>query len=323
MLTVRDLTKRYGDLQALNGVNFDVREGDVVGFLGPNGAGKSTTMKIVTGYIPATSGLVTVDGLEITRHPIEAKRRIGYLPESTPLYTDMRVREYLTYRARIKGVARRDVASRVDYVMERTLISDRARQLIKTLSKGYRQRVGIADALVASPKLLILDEPTIGLDPNQILQVRNLIKELGQTYTVLLSTHILAEVEMVCDRVIIVARGKIAADDTVKGLVDKHRAAALWVTLRTTDDLDTVEKALRGLAGVLSVSVDAKDEPRAGTHRVRVAYEPAQGADTVSEAVARFAAERGWALSELTPERTTLEQIFHRLTQGQQPEVAA
>lgn len=323
MLTVRDLTKRYGDLQALNGVTFDVREGDVVGFLGPNGAGKSTTMKIVTGYIPATSGLVTVDGLEITRHPIEAKRRIGYLPESTPLYTDMRVREYLTYRARIKGVARRDVTSRVDYVMERTLITDRARQLIKTLSKGYRQRVGIADALVASPKLLILDEPTIGLDPNQILQVRNLIKELGQTYTVLLSTHILAEVEMVCDRVIIVARGKIAADDTVKGLVDQHRAAALRVTLRTPDDLDTVEKALRGIPGVLSVEAPATEEPRAGTHRVRVAHEPAQGAEAISELVAKFASDRGWALSELTPERTTLEQIFHRLTQGQPQEVAA
>jgi ABC-2 type transport system ATP-binding protein len=322
MLTVRDLTKRYGDLQALNGVTFDVREGDVVGFLGPNGAGKSTTMKIVTGYIPATSGLVTVDGLEITRHPIDAKRRIGYLPESTPLYTDMRVREYLTYRARIKGVARRDVARRVDYVMERTLITDRARQLIKTLSKGYRQRVGIADALVASPKLLILDEPTIGLDPNQILQVRELIKELGQTYTVLLSTHILAEVEMVCDRVIIVARGKIAADDTVKGLVDKHRAAAVWVTLRTPDDLDTVEKALRGLPGVLSVSAEEPSAERAGTHRVRVAYEPGLGAEATSEAVAKFAAERGWGLSELAPERTTLEQIFHRLTQSQQ-EVAA
>ncbi|MBX3466653.1 MAG: ATP-binding cassette domain-containing protein [Planctomycetes bacterium] len=322
MLTVRDLHKRYGDLQALNGVSFDVRAGDVVGFLGPNGAGKSTTMKIVTGYIPATSGSVTIDGLDTTRYPIECKRRLGYLPESTPLYGDMRVREYLTFRARLKGVARRDVASRVDYVMERTWLGDRARQLIRTLSKGYRQRVGIADALVSSPKLLILDEPTIGLDPNQIRQVRELIKELGQSHTILLSTHILAEVEMVCDRVIIVARGKIAADDTVEGLVEKHRSNALWVSLRTPDELDKLEKALRALPGVLSADAPPRQEPREGVHRLRLTYDRARAADEVAEQVARVASEMGWPLQELAPERTTLEQIFHRLTQGQQ-EVAA
>lgn len=322
MLSVRDLRKRYGDLQALNGVSFDVREGDVVGFLGPNGAGKSTTMKIVTGYIPASSGSVTIDGLETTRYPIECKRRIGYLPESTPLYGDMRVAEYLTYRARIKGVARRDVASRVGYVMERTWLNDRARQLIRTLSKGYRQRVGIADALVASPKLLILDEPTIGLDPNQIRQVRELIKELGRSHTILLSTHILAEVEMVCDRVIIVARGRIAADDTVQGLVEKHRANGLWVTLRTPDDLDKIEKGLRALPGVLSVEAPAAKEPKVGVQRVRVTHEPGKSVDGLAEDVARLASEMSWSLQELAPERTTLEQIFHRLTQAQQ-EVAA
>lgn len=322
MLSVRDLRKRYGDLQALNGVSFDVREGDVVGFLGPNGAGKSTTMKIVTGYIPATSGTVTIDGLETTRHPIECKRRIGYLPESTPLYGDMRVREYLTFRARIKGVPRRDAARRVDYVMERTWLTDRARQLIRTLSKGYRQRVGIADALVAAPKLLILDEPTIGLDPNQILQVRELIKELGRSHTILLSTHILAEVEMVCDRVIIVARGRIAADDTVQGLVEKHRSNCLWVTLRTPDELDKLEKGLRALPGVLAVEAAAQKEPKVGVHRLRVTHEPGQSIEGVAEQVARLASEMSWSLQELAPERTTLEQIFHRLTQAQQ-EVAA
>jgi ABC-2 type transport system ATP-binding protein len=319
MLTVRDLHKKYGDLNALNGVTFDVGEGDVVGFLGPNGAGKSTTMKIVTGYIPATSGSVHVDGLSVTQYPIETKRRIGYLPESTALYGDMRVREYLTFRARIKGVPRRQVASRVDYVVERTWLGDRTQQLIGTLSKGYRQRVGIADALVASPKLLILDEPTIGLDPNQIRQVRELVKELGQTHTILLSTHILAEVEMVCDRVIIVAHGQIAADDTVGGLTAKHSVNALWVTLRTTDDLDTIEKALRALPGVLSVDPSARDEARPGTQRLRVSLE--RGHEGAAEQIAKLAGDRGWGLAELAPERTTLEQVFQRLTQ--RVEVAA
>lgn len=321
MLTVRDLHKKYGDLQALNGVTFDVAEGDVVGFLGPNGAGKSTTMKIVTGYIPATSGSVHVDGLSITQFPIECKRRIGYLPESTALYGDMRVREYLTFRARIKGVPRREVKSRVDYVVERTWLGDRTQQLIGTLSKGYRQRVGIADALVASPKLLILDEPTIGLDPNQIRQVRELIKELGQTHTILLSTHILAEVEMVCDRVIIVAHGRIAADDTVRGLTAKHSVNALWVALRTKDDLDAIEKALRAVPGVLSVEPprDGAGEARPDVHRLRLSLE--RGQEGVAEQVARLAGERGWGLVELAPERTTLEQVFQRLTQ--RSEVAA
>jgi ABC-2 type transport system ATP-binding protein len=321
MLTVRNLHKRYGDLQAVNDISFDVQRGDVVGFLGPNGAGKSTTMKIITGYIPATSGSVSVDGLETTRYPIDCKRRIGYLPESTPLYGDMRVREYLGFRARIKGVPRREVASRVDYVMERTWLVDRAKQFIKTLSKGYKQRVGIADALVSSPKLLILDEPTIGLDPNQIRQVRDLIKELGQTHTILLSTHILPEVEMVCGRVIIIARGKIAADDTVAGLVDKHRATALQVTLRAAD-ADEVEKALRSIPGVLSAE-PRPGTPEAGLQRLRVGFERATRAEQVSEAVAALAASKGWGLSELAQERTTLEQIFHRLTEGAAPEVAA
>ena len=175
MLSVRDLRKRYGDLTALDGVSFEVEKGDILGFLGPNGAGKSTTMKIVTGFIPPTSGTVTVDGFDVRTDSIEVRRRIGYLAEHTPLYGDMRVREYLEYRARLKGVHRRDLSKRVDYALAKLILKDRARQLIATLSKGYKQRVGIADALVGDPKLLILDEPTIGLDPNQILEVRELI----------------------------------------------------------------------------------------------------------------------------------------------------
>jgi ABC-2 type transport system ATP-binding protein len=316
VLEVRDLHKRYGDLHALQGVSFDVQAGEVVGFLGPNGAGKSTTMKIVTGYIPATSGTAKVDGFDIARRPIEAKRRIGYLPESTPLYTDMRVRDYLLYRARLKGVARAEVNKRVDYVMERTWLTDRTRQLIGTLSKGYRQRVGIADALVGDPKLLILDEPTIGLDPNQIRQVRALIKELGQSHTILLSTHILPEVEMVCRRVIMVARGRKVADDSVEGLVAKHRSNALGLVLRPQgDDLDAVEKALRRVEGVLGAEALPR-EGNDGALALRVTFERAEQGTRVAEAVAALSTERRWALQELTPERTTLEHVFHRLTEA-------
>jgi ABC-2 type transport system ATP-binding protein len=315
MLTVRNLRKRYGDLVALDDVSFEVKQGDVVGFLGPNGAGKSTTMKIVTGYIPATSGSVVIDGLSIDRHPIDVKRRIGYLPESTPLYGDLRVREYLELRARLKGVPRRDLGKRLDYVLERCVLKDRTRQLISTLSKGYRQRVGIADALIGDPKLLILDEPTIGLDPNQIRQVRSLIKELGQSHTIILSTHILPEVEMVCDRVVIVARGKVVANDTVRGLAEKHRARALRVVLRPQDDLDTIEKAIRGLPGVLGAATPAgASEDGAELRTLRVSFEDPDAAVRVAEAVSGLAAERRWRIAELTPERTTLDQIFQRLT---------
>jgi ABC-2 type transport system ATP-binding protein len=318
MLEVRELRKRYGELQALDGVSFDVEAGQVVGFLGPNGAGKSTTMKIVTGFIPASSGTARVDGFDVTRSPIEVKRRIGYLPESTPLYTDMRVSDYLAFRGRLKGVARRELRKRVDEVMQRTQITDRARQLIGTLSKGYRQRVGIADALVGGPKLLILDEPTIGLDPNQILQVRALVRELAQTHTVLLSTHILPEVEQVCKRVVIISRGKCVENDTVEGLLAKHRANALQVVL-ATDDLDGAEKAIRALPGVLSAEGAAAVE--GGGQSVRVTFEKADDGPRLAEQVAALAAEKGWKLRELTPVRPTLEQIFHRLTQS--PEVAA
>ena len=212
MLSVQGLYKFYGDFLALQDVSFEVAQGEVVGFLGPNGAGKSTTMKTLVGFLPASRGRVSVDGLDVTRYPIETRRRIGYLPEHTPLYGDMRVGEFLAYRAKIKGVARRERSKRLDYVIGATGLQDRKRQQIETLSKGYKQRVGIADALVGDPRLLILDEPTIGLDPNQVREVRSLVEELAQRHTILLSTHILAEVERVCDRAVIIARGKIVAD---------------------------------------------------------------------------------------------------------------
>ena len=316
MLVVRDLEKSYGDHVALRGVSFDVREGEVVGFLGPNGAGKSTTMRIVTGFVPAGRGTVLIDGLDVMRHPLEARRRIGYLPESTPLYGDMRVREYLEYRARIKGVARRDLAKRVDYVIDRTSLRDRTRQLIETLSKGYRQRVGIADAMVGSPKLLVLDEPTIGLDPNQIREVRGLIRELGETHTLLLSTHILPEVEVACDRVIVIARGRTVADDTVAGLLRRHQRPAIRVTLEPGPGSAAVGAALRGLPGAReALPVAAEPGVQGDPWRVELVA----GSDPLQAQRAAFdlARQRGWRLQELGPERVTLEQIFHQLTEGE------
>ncbi len=212
MIQVEHLTKYYGDYPAVRDVTFSVDRGQVVGFLGPNGAGKSTTMRILAGYLAATSGKATIDGLDVFWDSVEARRRIGYMPESCPLYPEMRVVEYLRFRAGLKGVHGSTRRKRLDYVLERCWLKDVRRQLIGTLSKGYRQRVGLADALIAEPKVLILDEPTSGLDPAQILETRKLIRELGEDHTILLSTHILSEVERTCERVIIINKGEVALD---------------------------------------------------------------------------------------------------------------
>jgi ABC-2 type transport system ATP-binding protein len=326
MLSVRDLRKRYGDLVALDGVSFEVEKGDILGFLGQNGAGKSTTMKIITGFIPPSSGTAIVDGYDVTRDSLEVRRRIGYLPEQTPLYTEMRVREYLDFRARLKGVPRRDVAKRVDYSMEMLALEDRARQLIGTLSKGYRQRVGIADAIVADPKLLILDEPTIGLDPNQIREVRALIKDLGEQHTIVFSTHILAEVEMVCSKVVIIGQGRSLLQGTIQSVVEQYQGNSLRLALRAKEaTIDEVEKALLSVSGIKNAKEQTGD---GGTEIVHFRLEV--DAETDREAAVRAAAERvaarvvekGWAIRELVPERTTLENVFFRLTM-QEPEAHA
>jgi ABC-2 type transport system ATP-binding protein len=210
MIHVENLTKYYGDYPAVRNVSFDVSRGQIVGFLGPNGAGKSTTMRILAGYITATSGQASIDGKDVFWDPIAARRRIGYLPESCPLYTEMRVEEYLHFRGGLKDMDRRDRRVRMDYVIERCWLKEVRRQLIGTLSKGFRQRVGLADSLLANPPVLILDEPTVGLDPAQIRETRKLIRELGDQHTILLSTHILPEVEMTCDSVIIIHQGVVA-----------------------------------------------------------------------------------------------------------------
>ena len=226
MIQVEHLTKYYGDYPAVRDVTFSVDRGQVVGFLGPNGAGKSTTMRILAGYLAATSGKATIDGLDVFWDSVEARRRIGYMPESCPLYPEMRVVEYLRFRAGLKGVYGSTRRKRLDYVLERCWLKDVRRQLIGTLSKGYRQRVGLADALIAEPKVLILDEPTSGLDPAQIRETRKLIRELGADHTILLSTHILSEVERTCERVIIINKGEVAldrlmSDDDASGRVEE------------------------------------------------------------------------------------------------------
>lgn len=218
MIEVEQLTKRYGSVAAIEDISFQAAPGQITGFLGPNGAGKSTTMRILTGFFPATSGRARVAGFDVHQDPIEVKRRVGYLPERVPLYEEMVVSAYLRYVAEIKGVARGQRKSEVDRVIKRCSLTEMAGRLIGNLSKGYRQRVGLAQALVGSPPVIILDEPTSGLDPRQIVEIRNVIKELGRDHTVLLSTHILPEVAMVCDRVVIINRGRVVAEDTMENL---------------------------------------------------------------------------------------------------------
>ncbi len=224
MIHVSNLTKYYGDYAAIRNVSFDVPKGQIVGFLGPNGAGKSTTMRILAGFLTATSGRATIDGLDVFWRPLEVRRRIGYMPESCPLYPEMRVGEYLLFRAGVKGLHGREAKRRVEYVLKRCWLTDVRRQLIGTLSKGYRQRVGLADALVHNPPVLILDEPTAGLDPSQIRETRGLIRELGREHTVLLSTHILSEVENTCEQAILINRGEVAAAGPLRELQHGYRS---------------------------------------------------------------------------------------------------
>lgn len=231
MIDVRNLTKYYGDYAAVRGVTFDVPQGQIVGFLGPNGAGKSTTMRILAGYLTATSGSATIDGIDVFWDPVSARRRIGYMPENCPLYSEMRVREYLHFRAGLKGLGGRQRQKRIGYVLDRAHVADEADTLCGNLSKGYRQRVGLADALLADPPVLILDEPTAGLDPAQIRETRGVIRELGREHTVLLSTHILSEVEMTCDRVIIIHQGQVAASGALAELVKQQSLEETFVQI--------------------------------------------------------------------------------------------
>jgi ABC-2 type transport system ATP-binding protein len=305
VIHVSNLTKYYGDYAAIRDVSFDVPGGQIVGFLGPNGAGKTTTMRILAGYLTATSGEATIDGLDVFWQPVEVRRRIGYMPENCPLYQEMRVIEYLRFRAGIKGLHGSRRRQRLDYVLQRCWLADVQRQLIGTLSKGYRQRVGLADALLADPPVLILDEPTAGLDPTQIRASRELIRELGREHTILLSTHILPEVEMTCDRVIIIHRGRVAASGPLRELEQQ----AGQHTVITADFADAVDpEPVRALEYALQV----ESETAGAGARLRITTDRAE---ELSPRLCALAVVQGWKLLEMRPERQTLEDVFVRITE--------
>jgi ABC-2 type transport system ATP-binding protein len=307
VIEVQHLTKRYGPVTAVDDVSFKAERGEILGFLGPNGAGKTTTMRVLTGYMPATDGKALVAGYDVLEQPIEAKRRTGYLPETPPLYPDMTVVDYLAFCARIKGVPRSERTSRVNAVMERTQIGDMARRHCAKLSKGYRQRVGLSQALLHNPEVLILDEPTAGLDPKQIIETRRLIKGLGGDHTIILSTHILPEVSQTCNRIVIINKGRVVAVDTPDNLTARLRGSeTMYIQVDAMGS--NAEEALGSVAGVTRVTESDRRNGIAG-------YEvESQSGHDVRRQLAATVVGRGWGLLELRPMRMSLEEIFLQVT---------
>jgi len=307
MIQVENLIKRYAGGEAVRGITFSVEKGEVVGFLGPNGAGKSTTMRMLTGYLPPTDGRIEVAGAKLPQESLLVRQRIGYMPENVPLYPEMRVEEFLEYRGRLKRVTRGEITHRVGLVLDQCGLTDVRKKIIGSLSKGFRQRVGLADALVHNPMLLILDEPTAGLDPHQIRSFRELIKELGKDRTILLSTHILSEVEMVCSRAIIINKGKIEASDTLANLEKRVQAGALQIEVKA-DPTGAKEK----LAKISEVSV-VTELNRAGDW-ISFEVTAAPGKDIRGEVDGLIKREQ-WPLREFRREKARLEDVFVELTQ--------
>ncbi|MGI5893613.1 MAG: ABC transporter ATP-binding protein [Candidatus Merdivicinus sp.] len=308
MIEVKNLTKSYGNKHAVNDISFTVNQGEILGFLGPNGAGKSTTMNILTGYISSTSGSAKIDGHDILDDPIEAKKHIGYLPEHPPLYLDMTVQEYLEFVYQLKK-ARQPMKAHIDDICRRVKITDVQKRIIKNLSKGYRQRVGLAQALIGNPEVLILDEPTVGLDPKQIIEIRNLIKALGQRHTIILSSHILPEVQAVCDRVVVINKGKIVADDTAENLSHNLTDDFRYIA-RIEGPEDEVQKLIAGIGGVIEVQSLGQKEN--GVFEFSIEAEP--GSDIRRDLFKRLT-ERNYPLLGLKTTELTLEDIFLQLTQ--------
>jgi ABC-2 type transport system ATP-binding protein len=301
-LSARNLTRRYGKHLAVDGISIEVRRGEVLGLLGPNGAGKTSTMQMITGNLAPSDGEIRICGIDLLEAPVAAKARLGYLPETPPLYRELNVREYLGYAARLRRVPRARLAAAVERALARCGLIDVSRKLIGTLSKGYQQRVGIAQAIVHEPELVILDEPTVGLDPNQILDIRALVRELGRSHSVMLSTHILSEVEAVCDRVQILHHGRAVFASSIAGLREFRRGRTVMLSLQRPPPAET----LRAIAGV--AEVEAVDD---GRFRLRFAPE----ADPTAEIVAR-AGREDWGLRELAPAQTSLEEVFVQLTRS-------
>ena len=312
-IAVRNLTKFYGTEKAVDNISFDVQTGEILGFLGPNGAGKTTTMKIITCYLPPSSGTVEVDGLSIAERSLDVRRKIGYLPELNPLYLDMNVLDYLEYAAQLHGVRGAEIGSRVRQMVEVCGLGEVRHKDIGEMSKGYRQRAGLAQAMIHDPEVLILDEPTSGLDPNQIVEIRNLIRHLGRAKTVILSTHILTEVQATCDRVIIINDGIIVADGTLAQLQQDFRGSEqvmLELKAEAGNAMAEIVPKVQALGNVESVSYRGGEN---GTHRLLV--HTARGSD-VREELFRLAVRERWVLLELARKATSLEEVFHKLTTG-------
>ena len=310
MIEVRNLTKHYGDKIAVNDISFTVEDGEILGFLGPNGAGKSTTMNMLTGYISSTSGTALINGIDILDDPIKAKANIGYLPEIPPLYIDMTVMSYLNFIFDLKKCKLPRKAHLSD-ICELCKVTDVKDRIIKHLSKGYKQRVGLAQALIGNPPVLVLDEPTVGLDPKQIIEIRNLIKKLGRTHTVILSSHILSEIQAVCDRVIIINKGEIAADDTADNL-SKKISADHRLIVRIEGKKDEILYELRKIPGIKYVRADMEREP--GVYEYEMEAE--EGTDLRRE-VNKVVQEHGWAILLMKSSELTLEDIFLKITMGE------
>jgi len=318
MIKVEGLTKRYARTVAVNDISFDVDKGQIVGFLGPNGAGKTTTMRILTGFLPATAGKANVAGFDVQESPMEVKRRIGYLPETPPLYPEMEVAEYLEFAGQLKGISKSDIKRRADDAIGRCSLGDVRDKLIGKLSKGYRQRVGIAQAIIHNPDVLILDEPTSGLDPKQIIEIRELLRALAGEHTIILSTHILSEVEHSCERVIIISQGRLVAQDSVSNLTNRLRGSeAVSVEVEPSDGSPGAGEVQQRLEQVSGVSRVMMKDSRDG--RLVFEVESLQGRQIRAE-LARSVVNAGWNLNELRPVGLSLEDIFLQLTSNNQVE---
>ncbi len=320
MIKVEGLTKRYARTVAVDNISFEVEKGQIVGFLGPNGAGKTTTMRVLTCFLPPTSGTANVAGFDVLENPMEVKKRIGYLPETPPLYPEMEVAEYLSFTGRLKGISSGDINRRVDEVLGRCAIGDVRAKLIAKLSKGYRQRVGLAQAIIHNPDVLILDEPTSGLDPKQIIEIRELLKSLAGDHTIILSTHILSEVEHSCERVIIISQGRLVAIDSVANLTNRLRGSeAVALEVDTADgrpDSMEVQHRLEQVSGVSHVVMrDSKNG------RLHFEIESLQGRQIRAD-LARTVVNAGWSLSELRAVGLSLEDIFLQLTTAEKKDMA-
>lgn len=307
MIQVENITKRYGSFTAVDEINFEIEEGEIIGFLGPNGAGKSTTMNMITGFIEPTSGRITIDGYDISKKPKKAKKQIGYMPEGTPLYGELTVKEFVTYMAELKGVAKKDKKEMVQKVIKETGLEEVEDKLTRNLSRGYKQRVSMAGALVSNPKVIILDEPTVGLDPKQVTEIRALIKELGKDHNVILSSHILSEVSQICNRVIIINKGKIVAIDTPENLEKKVvNGNAIYITVEDPENkMDTIKKKLKN---VREISLVAENEDK--TKKYMITAE--EGVDLRKDVFETFAKE-GITIFEMKKVDATLEDAFMQL----------